>query len=398
MDRLREREYLRLTAWILQRVRAISHDNEWRQVEVALNFEAHGYECERCAPKSPQILWYKKYKGNTSEIRAIEDPQQAGPYERALKARPAPFQIHLKYSSSDHMGNIVIGINPTTLVHQAAANLPKRAGPIDAAWRLNTSYIPVPHLSTTEFIIPSNRHDPPTQQPEGFKLDLRREQLRSLYWMQQQEDSADPFMEEEICEGISEHLGWRLEGRARRPITIRGGVLADQVGYGKTAIMLGLIATRNAKRIAKRKDCPAGKVLAKGTCVIVPAHLVFQWKGEVDKFIRSIGEDAPTVLTLQQGTDINRTSIQDIIDADIIIVASSMPNSNHYLENLGAFSGVPLPTKAGRYFNSRLDQAHEALARQVVLLQQHNGAKTVHDAIKEAHIAGMYTIFGHIHT
>ena len=392
IDKLREREYLRLMSWVLQRVRDISHDAVWRDVPLSDELQARGCQCERCAPTPPEIKWFKKDQGRVNDVRAIEDPRQAGPFERALKARPAPFQIHVKYSSDDQMGRIVIGINPATLVHQAASNLSKRAGLIEASWRLDTSYVPTPLISNPEFDIPSNRHDQPARQPEGFKLQLRPEQLRSLHWMQQQEDTSEPFIEEEICEGASEHLGWRLEGRARRPVLIRGGVLADQVGYGKTAIMLGLIATRNAKQIAKRKDCPPGKILAKGTCVIVPAHLVLQWKGEVTKFVKSIGKHTPKVVTLHTGSDINSTTIEDIQEADIVIVASSMPNSEHYWDNLGSFAGVALPSKAGRYFNARLKQAHEALSKQVELLQQENGVKEVHKVIKEAHANSMLSV------
>jgi hypothetical protein len=283
------------------------------------------------------------------------------------------------------MGHIVLGINPATLVHQAASHLSKRPGVIEASWRLNTSYVPIPVLPKPSFIIPSNRHDEEASQPKGFKLKLRPEQLRSLKWMQSQEDTEVPFVEEEICEGISEHLGWRLEGRVRRPLMVRGGVLADQVGYGKTALMLGLICTRNAKQMADPANCPPGKILAKGTCVIVPAHLVLQWKGEVDKFISKITGKTPKVVTVHTGAEINSTTIEDIQKADIVLIASSMPNSNHYMENLGAFSGVSLPTKAGRYFNTRLGEAHEALKKQVELLQQPGGAMKVHEAILLAH-------------
>ena len=40
---------------------------------------------------------------------------------------------------------------------------------------------------------------------------------------------------------LSPLIRWHAEGCARRPVRVRGGVLDDQVGYGKTAISLGLI-------------------------------------------------------------------------------------------------------------------------------------------------------------
>ncbi|KAG8830660.1 hypothetical protein FRC17_004520 [Serendipita sp. 399] len=389
IDKLHEREYLRLMAWMLQRIRNVSHDAQWRRVDLSESLQKRQCHCERCAPTRPTILWYKREKGRGNDIRAIEDSRQAAPFERALKARPTAFQIHVQYSSGDQHGRVVIGINPATLIHQAASHLPSRSSPVEAAWRLDTSYTPVPLISKPPFVIPSNRHDEPAKQPKGFKLSLRPEQLRSLKWMQQQEDTSEPFIEEEICEGTSDHLGWRLEGRARKPVSVLGGVLADQVGYGKTAIMLGLIATRNAKRVAKESQAPPGKILAKATCVIVPAHLVLQWKGEVTKFIKTIGDSPPKVVTLHQGTDINSTTIEDILDADIVIVASSMPNSEHYLDNLGSFAGVTLPNKAGRYFNARLEEAHKKLRNQVELLQREDGVKKVHDVIKDAHENGI---------
>ncbi|KAG8782771.1 hypothetical protein FRC16_002540, partial [Serendipita sp. 398] len=385
IDKLHEREYLRLMTWMLQRIRNVSHDAQWKTVELSESLQKRHCHCERCAPTPPAILWYKREKGRGSDIRAVEDSRQAAPFERALKARPTAFQIHVQYSSDDKHGKVVIGINPATLIHQAASHLPPRPSPIEAAWRLDTSYTPLPLIPKPPFTIPSNRHDEPAEQPEGFKLNLRPEQLRSLKWMQHQEDTAEPFIEEEICEGTSDHLGWRLEGRARKPVSILGGVLADQVGYGKTAIMLGLVATRNAKRLAKERHAPPGKILAKATCVIVPAHLVLQWKGEVTKFIKLIGKHSPKVLTLHQGSDINSTTVEDILDADIVIVASSMPNSEHYLDNLGSFAGVALPNKAGRYFNARLDEAHKKLAGQVELLQREGGVKDAHKVIRDAH-------------
>jgi hypothetical protein len=394
VDKLREREYIRLVSWILQRVRNISHDAQWIDVTLTPDLQADGCKCERCAPTRPIIMWYRKDKGRGSDVRAIEDSRQAAPYERALKTRPSSFQIHVRYSPETRKGDIVIGINPATLIHQAASHLAPRQGPIGASWRLDTAYVPIPIISKPEFTIPSNRHDEPASQPKGFKLNLRPEQLRSLKWMQQQEDTSEPFVEEEICEGVSEHLGWRLEGRARRSVMIRGGVLADQVGYGKTAIMLGLISTRDAKKVSKASDCPPGKVLAKGTCVIVPAHLVLQWKSEVTKFIDTIGKRRPKVVTLHTGAEINSTTVEEIQDADVVIVASTLPNSEHYMDNLGAFSGITLPLKAGRYFNARLRQAHEALAKQVVLLQGGNGVDKVRNNIKIAYENGEFHLFG----
>jgi hypothetical protein len=93
--------------------------------------------------------------------------------------------------------------------------------------------------------------------------------------IRQESRDAAPFIEEEISEAVLDHLGWRAEGRVQRPIFIRGGVLADQVGYGKTAITLGLIDCTSKfvkKEFAKRDRMP-GKIPVKGTLIVVPPHL-----------------------------------------------------------------------------------------------------------------------------
>ena len=77
----------------------------------------------------------------------------------------------------------------------------------------------------------SNKKDKPAAQPPNFeKYHLRPEQLRSLSWMLSQESTDIPFYEEEDAEGILPKLGWRAEGRVRRPVMVRGGLIADEVG------------------------------------------------------------------------------------------------------------------------------------------------------------------------
>lgn len=67
-------------------------------------------------------------------------------------------------------------------------------------------------------------------------LPLRKEQRRSLTWMMSREkqgEDAAVFVEEEISEATLGPLAWRAEGKAYRSITRAGGILADDVGFGK---------------------------------------------------------------------------------------------------------------------------------------------------------------------
>ena len=95
-------------------------------------------------------------------------------------------------------------------------------------------------------------------------------------------------------------LGWRLEARARVPRVARGGVLADEVGYGKTVITIALIDA--APRVPRPPPAPLnpnGFLPLKATLVLAPSHLLKQWPREVQKFaggaLKCAGRSDPTL-------------------------------------------------------------------------------------------------------
>ena len=80
-------------------------------------------------------------------------------------------------------------------------------------------------------------------------------------------------------------LGWRLEARARVPRVARGGVLADEVGYGKTVITIALIDSAPRVPIPPPPPlAPKAFIPVKATLVLAPSHLLKQWPREVQKF------------------------------------------------------------------------------------------------------------------
>ena len=355
----------------------------WQEVELP---EDHS-NCERCAPVPPFLRWTKQGK----KVIGIEDSAEAGEYERRLKRRPAPFVTQLRLDDSG-VGTVRIGVNIASLTHRALARLPTsgRKGKPTVSWRLDTNFRPLVKLILPKFTLLSNRPDPQHRQPPNFdKFPLRVEQLRSLHWMLEQEKpTAPPFIEEEVSEAMLEPLGWRAEGRAQQPVHIRGGVLADQVGYGKTAITLGLIdCTRKevSRELEDAAEIP-GKIRVKASLVVVPPHLTRQWSTEIKKFVSSKAKIQ--VITLTTANNLNPVSIQQVIDADIIIAASNLFKSAAYLANLEAIAaGGSLPASDGRYFNARLDTALKTLEGQVDRLRN-EGSVSVMDAIHAARKRG----------
>ncbi|KAJ7130633.1 hypothetical protein C8R44DRAFT_872419 [Mycena epipterygia] len=381
VDKVHERSTFRSLAWLLERIRHIDDNfkGSWQTVELPHDIS----NCERCAPSAPQLQWIQAGK----KMVALEDPVQAGEYERSLKKRPSPFVTQLKVDENG-TGTVRVGFNAPTLFHRALSRLPsvnRTERPI-VSWRLNTSFTPTASQNLPKFVIASNKLDKEHAQPPHFKLNLRKEQLRSLQWMIQQESSdAPPFIEEEISEAILHPLGWRAEGRAQRPVHVRGGVLADAVGYGKTATTLGLIdcTYKAVKADFERMGRVDGKIALKGTLIVVPPHLTRQWESETKKFTKGHFK----VIVIATVASLNPLTIEDFQDADIIIVASGLSKSQAYADNLQLLSGNGvLPNSAGRHFNARLQEISASLREQTNRLQD-EGAAAVMKEIKRAQAA-----------
>ena len=67
------------------------------------------------------------------------------------------------------------------------------------------------------------------------------------------EDGLVNFVEEERREFPLPGFGWLLEGKAELTTAIRGGVLGDVMGGGKTATIIALVAKGIEKNGRTRK-------------------------------------------------------------------------------------------------------------------------------------------------
>mmetsp|Transcript_13824 Transcript_13824/g.25733 ORF Transcript_13824/g.25733 Transcript_13824/m.25733 type:complete len:2142 (+) Transcript_13824:104-6529(+) len=305
------------------------------------------------APTPPRLDWICR-KGS-KEIEPIEDPRQAGAYERAVRNRPEAFVLQLRQQNGAAELRLAVNVGALSLSAEECLRrgaLQAATGTSRLSWRLVQHTVQQEDRKPAPFIMGSNRADPEHCNPKLFrKFPLRPEQRRSLSWMMSQEASSVPFVEEEVEEAVLKEFGWRAEGRATRDVHVRGGVLADEVGYGKTAISLGLIAAappRPAEELALGQ-LNHQRIPTKATLVLAPSHLMKQWPGEVAKFLGT----SLSVETVHGLADLNHLTIQRLRDADVVIVATSLFRSNLYFERLRQLSGCAreLPAKGGRHFS-----------------------------------------------
>ncbi|KAI8447819.1 hypothetical protein BY996DRAFT_4592428 [Phakopsora pachyrhizi] len=376
-------------AWITERIPTPDVLSKWSQLDKTREFAK---SCQRCAPSPPTVEWVLKQKISKSSFVPHEDITQAGRYEQSLKNRPPPFVTQLRLH--DGCGEMKIGVNFATLVHRAIARFPitRSSSTLIPSWRLTFG-----HDLTAEslmrpkynFNLLSNKKDPVAKQPPHFVTPLRLEQLRSLSWMLSQErlspETTHTFTEEEISEAALLPLGWRAEGKAERQVLIRGGVLADEVGYGKTAITIGLISSTLKDPVPEiPKDDLEGLISLNATLIIVPAHLVGQWPTE---FVKFSGKSVKVHRIINMN-DLNSTTIEDLQDADVVVASETLFSSGIYWKNLSSLSGtreIPSDPNGGRFFECCLRESLSNLRKHVsILTDEDGGTQKMQTAIAEA--------------
>ncbi|RAK96334.1 putative SNF2 family helicase [Aspergillus ibericus CBS 121593] len=363
--------------WLLQKAADVWEFQDWNEVaETQSLTKSAESECA-CVPLKPRILWGRDRRG---WIKAYEDPHDAALYARQVKAKPPAFLIFRRVDDQG-VGDLRVTLNVQTLLHQAYDRLVRDniAKGVSFQWRLIPNSYDTRNISFPKFELGSNRNDSPYGQPPGFRLELRPEQLRSLAWMiQQEDDNILPFMEEEIEEALLPSLMWRAEGRVTVPKTVRGGILADDVGYGKTAITLGLIDSLQGRDQQSLSEVPEGFIPTKATLIVVPHVMLQQWQAEVAKFLGG----KLKVLVFISAASFKRTSIRDVLQSDIILVSWALFNNQGYYEKLQRFTGTPrVPRAAGRNFDAWFKEAQAALRDQVKILTSH-GPTALLDSIR----------------
>jgi hypothetical protein len=120
----------------------------------------------------------------------------------------------------------------------------------------------------------------------------------------------------------------------------------------------------------------------KATLVIVPSHLMGQWPSEIKKFLGS----TKTVLRINDMSSLNKLTVEDIQNADIILVNFTVLSGEKYFDRLARFAGVDTTSlrkgkTGGKHFDSVYKACLSGVARRVSQLRE--DCSTVFDEIEK---------------
>ena len=170
------------------------------------------------------------------------------------------------------------------------------------------------------------------------KNDFKREpfdyQLKNMQWMCNLEMKIDtgkmklttfilPTQEHYLhyIESIKEFLLVNSDGKCisldsleRKTIDVRGGLLADSIGLGKTFSMIGLVYKR-----LNKNNMPS--------LIVTPSRLCKQWEEEITKSCSELN-----MKIISSITQFRKLTLQTIKEYDVIIVSYRFFISKKYLE------------------------------------------------------------------
>ena len=366
--------------WLLKRiVPPLQNGADWQVLDSLYIIQQR---CD-CCPRTPQVTWrwvWASGKCKSKVIKPFEDPKQAGDFEIALRSQPSPARA----IAHCYDGTVLLEVflNPQTLAHRAAATLLPRGeySPVVVSWRIvqrdgledfpsfehsalqdnaTDSQWPYRAPLIEQDLLP-NKNAMPV--PPGFERGERglwAIQRRLLTWTVRQEDDPPEWYEEEQADAMIPPFNWSLEVQAKSSRVVRGGVIADEVGAGKTTSAIALFAA-DRENIAESEE-PAklsvtdGRFESNATLIIVPAHIQDQWETQMEM---CFGKDSGLFISIGNLAALQCLELREMIDAKIILVPRDLLDNAEYWNLLRKLTYSPnVPMSGGRAFEQWLDLA-----------------------------------------
>ncbi|RYO73980.1 hypothetical protein DL766_008388 [Monosporascus sp. MC13-8B] len=339
--------------------------------------------CHDCSPQKPAVSWLTQ----NGQAVAYEPPNEMKAFEKSLAQRRSPFEVQVQINPENVEVRYLF--YPDVLPHRASAHLPD----VGAAFNIDTDAIDInlrakvkvrvvtnikqeyrpfresilqlesSESAPSDYIDPKGTNLGSLKKPPGFKGNLSPLQVQSLRDWLDREYKPKAFKEKETEESLQPQLNVRLVGSAKRSIPWRGGVVADDVGYGKTVVSLALMQMQEqfdrGPSVTQRTEKTTSCIHLKATLVIAPDHLVDQWKTEAQKF-RPMHSNSGDIVTIRSVTGLaNKTPA--ILQAAKLIIASDKTFTRDYFVRLSKYAGrgQPPDSKNSHTANRRFQEWYE---------------------------------------
>ncbi|KAI1483020.1 hypothetical protein F4774DRAFT_406188 [Daldinia eschscholtzii] len=323
--------------------------------------------------KAQGIKWVQHRDSNAMAAFESYVKNQVPPFEVRVKVHPTLLKdIQLGYTGESSYGDQFVAvvqylINHKALGYQAASYLPptRNSSAKVTAYALvernavlhenvqvhsdgsaKHSFVPFRESlkSLEEFSIPQDISNRMRIKMKSFKGKLSKFQSQSLGWTLWREMYEPEFTEREIEEETVPDLKLRLVGRVERKACHHGGILADQVGYGKTVVMLALMHCQEnfdeEQSLKLRAAKSPHRIHLKASLILVPFHLVDQWAKEARKFLNIPEEKIITIKSLEALRDDKSLELfKEFQTARLIIVNLECIANPAYYQNLAKLAG-----------------------------------------------------------
>ena len=201
----------------------------------------------------------------------------------------------------------------------------------------------------------TDRVDPIIENPNFTKINLFDYQRRTVKWMYDKEKEINKqvisysfndeiYFGDYVCDIIKKDI---IQNKYRKNIEFKGGLLADEVGLGKTfqTISLSLL---NPPRNIGYFSSGQKRLQSRATLIICPNQLCNQWIREITKTIK----DDYNVVVIPMMTKIHydKYTYTDVLDADFVIVSYNFLGNDAYYKNW--IIGSNKNKKATTYLNT----------------------------------------------
>ena len=193
---------------------------------------------------------------------------------------------------------------------------------------------------------------PEAEIPDGFKLNLRDYQLRTISWMKSIEEvesnEANTIHNNVLSSDRGSLIKFKLgdypyylgSGRDNittspstdkiKPLRLYGGILADDTGSGKTITTLGLIHstpfTNEKQELRNKRFKMNDRIQSRASCIICPSNIHKQWLQEAKKCSPNL-----KVYGLSNIHDHRKVSFKDLAEADIVVVSYQFLINTNYV-------------------------------------------------------------------